>query len=96
MANIDELIEKLQSEHSVTDQTVHWERQTPRVAQWAPWPADIQPDLQRMLARRGHQQLYTHQREVWELGQRRPGCPDYDPHRQRQDTGLLLTDSWII
>ena len=67
MANINDLIEKLQSEPSVTNQTVHWERQTPRAAQWAPWPADVHPDLQGMLARRNHLQLYTHQREVWDL-----------------------------
>ena len=67
MANVDDLIERLQSDPSVTNQTVHWERQTQKAAQWAEWPADVHPDLQRLLVRRGHRLLYTHQREVWNL-----------------------------
>ena len=67
MANIHDLIVRLQSDSAVTDQTVHWERQIPKAAQWMAWPAGLHPDLQRMLVQRGHNQLYTHQREVWDL-----------------------------
>ncbi len=67
MANIHDLVSRLQSDSAVVAQTVHWERQPPKAAHWAPWPAGLHPDLQRVLVQRGHQRLYTHQREVWEL-----------------------------
>lgn len=64
--NIDQIVDLLKSSSGFVDQVTHWERISSREAEYAPYPAQINPKLVEALKTRGIRQLYTHQSEAVE------------------------------
>ena len=64
--NIDQVIDVLKNSPDFRGQVTHWEKIPPREAEYAPYPAEINPRLVEALKARGIQQLYTHQAEAVE------------------------------
>ena len=59
--NLPQLLERLKETSEFMENVTAWRMIPPRAAQYAPWPADIDPRLPAALARRKVQRLYTHQ-----------------------------------
>lgn len=64
--NIEQIIDFLNRSSDFMKNVSHWERIPPRKAQYAPFPAEIDPKLTEALKARGIEQLYTHQAEAVE------------------------------
>ncbi len=64
--NLPQLLERLKETSEFMENVTAWRMIPPRAAQYAPWPADIDPRLPAALARRKVQRLYTHQAACFE------------------------------
>jgi DEAD/DEAH box helicase domain-containing protein len=60
-------IDELLSHPDIRPCIAHVERMPPRGADWAPYPADLDPALAAALASRGADRLYSHQAKAYEL-----------------------------
>jgi DEAD/DEAH box helicase domain-containing protein len=58
---LDAVLADWRADPALTDNITHWEVLPPRPARYAPFPNFLRPELRAILARRGIDQLYTHQ-----------------------------------
>jgi DEAD/DEAH box helicase domain-containing protein len=68
-SSLDRLLEIWQSERTIAPNIVHWQTEPARPAIFADFPNSLHPYLQTALRKRGIHQLYTHQRESWQMTQ---------------------------
>jgi DEAD/DEAH box helicase domain-containing protein len=59
--SLENVLEDLRADPAIGANITHWETLPPRPARYSAFPAHLDPRLHQVLARRGIQQLYTHQ-----------------------------------
>ncbi len=65
--NLDQLLTKLRDTPGFMENVTHWREIPAREARYAPFPADIDARIPKVLAARGIHQLYTHQRQAVDI-----------------------------
>ena len=64
--SISELLQSWQYDEELKQNIIHWHTLDGKRAEYAPFPAELHPSLQKALRLRGIEQLYTHQREAFD------------------------------
>ena len=64
--SISELLQSWQYDEELKRNIIHWHTLDGKRAEYAPFPAELHPSLQKALRLRGIEQLYTHQREAFD------------------------------
>lgn len=64
--SISELLQSWQYDEELKQNIIHWHTLDGRRAEYAPFPDELHPSLQKALRLRGIEQLYTHQREAFD------------------------------
>nr|WP_106778778.1 DEAD/DEAH box helicase [Lysinibacillus timonensis] len=64
---IDELIQQWKMDGDLKQNIYHWETIDGKPAQFAPFPQELHPSIRKALESRGIHELYTHQREAFDL-----------------------------
>ncbi|MBY6278596.1 DEAD/DEAH box helicase, partial [Symbiobacterium thermophilum] len=62
--NLEQFLDQLRSDPAIGPNIVHWQTLPPAPAQYADWPAALDPRLVAALKERGIHRLYTHQAEA--------------------------------
>lgn len=68
---IDELLNEWKHDAELMENIVHWQTLEGQVASYAPFPNEMHPSIVKALHARGIKQLYTHQREAFDLAMQR-------------------------
>lgn len=66
---INELLNEWRYDEELKERILHWQTLEGREAKYAPFPGNLHPSLVKALQARGIEQLYTHQREAFDLAQ---------------------------
>ncbi len=66
---ISELLHEWRYNEELKERILHWQTLEGRPASYAPFPENLHPSLVKALQARGIEQLYTHQREAFDLAQ---------------------------
>ena len=64
--SISELLQSWQYDEQLKQNIIHWHTLDGKRAEYAPFPDELHPSLQKALRLRGIEQLYTHQREAFD------------------------------
>ncbi len=64
--SISELLQSWQYDEELKQNIIHWHTLDGKRAEYAPFPDELHPSLQKALRLRGIEQLYTHQREAFD------------------------------
>ena len=64
--SISELLQSWQYDEELKRNIIHWHTLDGKRAEYAPFPDELHPSLQKALRLRGIEQLYTHQREAFD------------------------------
>ena len=64
--SISELLQSWQYDEELKQNIIHWHTLDGKQAEYAPFPDELHPSLQKALKLRGIEQLYTHQREAFD------------------------------
>ncbi|MBM7609332.1 DEAD/DEAH box helicase domain-containing protein [Lysinibacillus composti] len=64
--SIDELLQEWRYDEELKQSIVHWQTLEGRPAQYAPFPEQLHPSIEKALQSRGIEQLYTHQRDAFD------------------------------
>lgn len=63
---IDQLLQEWQFDEEIKKDIVHWQTLDAKPAQYAAFPNNLHPSIQKALKERGIEQLYTHQRQAFD------------------------------
>ncbi|NLB39416.1 MAG: DEAD/DEAH box helicase, partial [Clostridiales bacterium] len=67
--NLAQLIDTLKADPQFMQCVTHWQVEEPRPAQYAEYPASVDPRIREVLRKRGVESLYTHQAESVQMAE---------------------------